>query len=194
MSRLFYAAPAPELAQALIGMRLFVDGVGGRVVETEAYDREDPASHSFGGRTARNASMFGPAGHAYIYRSYGLHWCLNLVCGLAPGSAVLIRALEPERGLDVMCERRECERQGREQRGTASLRDLCRGPGRLCQALGITGALDGRPMDAAPFTVLERTDQPTIVAGRRIGITRGAGTPWRFGLAGSRWLSRPMPT
>ena len=163
-------------------MRLFVDGVGGRVVETEAYDSDDPASHSFGGLTVRNASMFGPAGHAYIYRSYGLHWCLNLVCGAAPGSAVLIRALEPERGLDVM----------RERRGTASLRDLCRGPGRLCQALAITGALDGRAIDAEPFTVLEWTDRPEIVAGRRIGITRGAGTAWRFGLAGSRWLSRPM--
>jgi len=184
LSRLFCAGPAPELAQALIGMRLFVDGVGGRVVETEAYDRDDPASHSFGGRTVRNASMFGPAGHAYVYRSYGMHWCLNLVCGVTPGSAVLIRALEPERGVDVM----------RERRGTILLRDLCRGPGRLCQALAITGALDGRPMDAEPFMVLERTDQPAIVAGRRIGITRGAETPWRFGLAGSRFLSRPMRT
>ena len=164
-------------------MRLFVNGVGGRIVETEAYDRDDPASHSFGGRTARNASMFGPAGHVYVYRSYGMHWCLNLVCGEAPGSAVLIRALEPECGLDVMQARR----------GTASRRDLCRGPGRLCQALAITGALDGLPMDAAPFTVLERTDRPEIVAGRRIGITHGAETPWRFGLAGSRFLSRPMP-
>jgi DNA-3-methyladenine glycosylase len=177
----FYSWPAPELARALIGMRLFVDGVGGKVVETEAYDRDDPASHSVGGPTLRNSSMFGPSGRAYVYRSYGMHWCLNLVCG-APGSAVLIRALEPERGLDIMQARR----------GKAVPRDLCRGPGRLCQALAITGALDGRPLDAAPFLVLDRTDMPDVIAGPRIGITRGIETAWRFGLAGSRFLSRPM--
>jgi DNA-3-methyladenine glycosylase len=110
-----------------------------------------------------------------------MHWCLNLVCG-APGSAVLIRALEPERGLDIMQARR----------GKAVPRDLCRGPGRLCQALAITGALDGRPLDAAPFLVLDRTDMPDVIAGPRIGITRGIETAWRFGLAGSRFLSRPM--
>ena len=150
----FYARAAPEVARALIGMKLLVGGVGGRVVETEAYDLDDPASHSFNGPTARNAAMFGPPGRAYVYRSYGLHWCLNVVCGLAPGSAVLIRALEPEHGLELM----------RERRGPVFDRDLCRGPGRLCQALAITGALDGRPLD----------------------------TPWRFGVAGSRLLSRAM--
>lgn len=178
----FYVRPAPEVARALIGMRLLASGVGGRVVETEAYDRDDPASHSFNGPTVRNAAMFGPPDRAYVYRSYGLHWCLNVVCGVAPGSAVLIRALEPEYGLDLM----------RGRRGQARDRDLCRGPGRLCQALAITGALDGKPLDAAPFTVLNRAAQPEVVTGRRIGITRGADTPWRYGLAGSRFLSRPM--
>ena len=178
----FYARPAPELARTLIGMQLLVDGVGGRVVETEAYDRDDPASHTFNGPTVRNAAMFGPPGTAYVYRSYGLHWCLNLVCGVTPGSAVLIRALEPEHGLDLM----------RDRRGRVLDRDLCRGPGRLCQALAITGALDGQSLDTAPFTVLDRRAQAEVITGRRIGITRGADTPWRFGLAGSRFLSRPM--
>ena len=182
MSPTFYTLPAPEVARALIGVQLLVGGVGGRVVETEAYDRHDPASHSFNGPTVRNAAMFGPPGRAYVYRSYGLHWCLNVVCGVAPGSAVLIRALEPEHGLDLM----------RERRGPVPDRDLCRGPGRLCQALAITGALDGRSLDEAPFTVLYRGAQADVVAGGRIGITRGADTPWRFGLAGSRFLSRPM--
>ena len=181
-SRISCASPAPEVARALIGMRLLVDGVGGLVVETEAYDRDDPASHSFRGRTLRNASMFGPPGHAYVYRSYGVHWCLNLVCGAAAGSAVLIRALEPEFGLDVM----------RARRGEVAPRDLCRGPGRLCQALAITGALDGRPMDTPPFAILEGVDRLEVAVSRRIGITRGVETPWRFGIANSRFLSRPM--
>ncbi len=182
LSPAFYARPAPEVARALIGAQLLVTGVGGRVVETEAYDRDDPASHSFNGPTVRNAAMFGPPGTAYVYRSYGLHWCLNVVCGPATGSAVLIRALAPEHGIDLM----------RERRGKVSDRDLCRGPGRLCQALAITGALDGRPLAAVPFTVLEPAAQAEVVTGRRIGITRAADTAWRFGLAGSRLLSRPM--
>jgi DNA-3-methyladenine glycosylase len=184
LSLAFYARPAPEVARALIGMQLLVSGVGGRVVETEAYAHDDPASHSFNGRTARNAAMFGSPGRAYVYRSYGLHWCLNVVCNVAPGSAVLIRALEPEHGLDLMHERR----------GQMPDRDLCRGPGRLCQALAVTGALDGQLLDTVPFTVLNRTAQVEVVTGRRIGITRGADTLWRFGLAGSRFLSRPMPS
>ncbi|PHK96074.1 3-methyladenine DNA glycosylase [Pseudoroseomonas rhizosphaerae] len=178
----FYRQPPPRLARALIGCRLFVDGAGGRIVETEAYDADDPASHSFGGRTLRNASMFGPPGHAYVYRSYGLHWCLNVVCGTVPGGAVLIRALEPERGLDRMQARR----------GGLAPRDLCRGPGRLCQALAVTGALDGCSMSAPPFILAAPVEGVAAIAGRRIGITRGAETPWRFGLAGSRFLSRPL--
>jgi DNA-3-methyladenine glycosylase len=185
----FFARPAACVARDLIGTTLLVEGAGGVVVETEAYDAEDPASHSFAGRTARNASMFGPAGHAYVYRSYGIHWCLNLVCGATLhgsatlGSAVLIRALEPAAGLDRM----------RERRGVADARQLCRGPGRLCQALGVTGAMDGLPLDRPPFLLGARmTAVPDILVGPRIGITRGVGTPWRFGLAGSAFLSRPF--
>ena len=177
-----FARPAPELARRLIGVCLLVEGVGGLVVETEAYDHEDPASHSFGGTTRRNAAMFGPPGHAYVYRSYGLHWCLNLVCGPTPGSAVLIRALHPDHGVDAM----------RERRGAVAERDLCRGPGRLCQALAVTGAVDGAALTELPFTLLDRTDVPAIAVGRRVGISRGADAPWRFGLAGSRFLSRPI--
>jgi DNA-3-methyladenine glycosylase len=176
----FFARPAPDLAHDLIGTTLLIDGIGGMIVETEAYDQEDPASHSFVGRTKRNAAMFGPPGYAYIYRSYGLHWCLNVVCGAEPGSAVLIRALEPTIGLEVMHQRR----------GTSQARLLCSGPGRLSQALGITGVFDGCPMDRPPFSLLPRGAAVDIITGRRIGIKRGSDTPWRFGLAGSSFLSR----
>ncbi len=183
LSRAFFQRPAPELARDLIGATLLVDGVGGIVVETEAYDHQDPASHSFRGPNLRNAAMFGPAGHAYVYRSYGIHWCLNTVCGAEPtGSAVLIRALEPTAGLNIM----------RERRGTSDPRNLCRGPGRLCQALGITRALDGLPLDRPPFALENRPAMVQIVIGRRIGITRGTETPWRFGMAYSQFLSRPL--
>lgn len=176
--------PAPELARALIGAILEVDGVGGRIVETEAYTRDDPASHSFAGRTPRNAAMFGPAGRAYVYRSYGIHWCLNFVCGEeGAGAAVLIRALEPTIGIATM----------RERRGVAELRQLCGGPGRLCQALGVSGALDGRPLDQPPFRILPRSGPVEIAVGPRVGLTRAIDAPWRFGLAGSGFLSRPFP-
>ena len=177
-----YTQPILDLARALIGCTLLVDGVGGTVVETEAYHAGDPASHSFAGPTPRNRAMWGPPGHAYVYRIYGIHWCLNVVGGTEPGAAVLVRALAPTHGRDVM----------RERRGTADDRLLCSGPGKLAQALAITAALDGHTLDAPPFALHPRTSEPAIVAGPRIGITRAADQPWRFGLAGSRLLSRPF--
>src|SRR5919201_4581729 len=179
----FFARSVHAVAPDLIGAELLVDGVGGRIVEVEAYDHEDPAAHGYGGRTARNASMFGPPGHAYVYRSYGVHWCLNFVCedeGVA--SAVLIRALQPMRGLEAM----------RARRRVADERTLCSGPGKLCQALGITRAHAGLPLDAPPFVLEERTNEPDVLAGPRIGITRAADRPWRYALAGSKFLSRSL--
>lgn len=171
------------VARELIGACLTINGVGGAIVETEAYDHEDPASHSFSGPTARNAAMFGPVGRAYVYRSYGIHWCLNLVCGETPGSAVLIRAIAPEHGLGLM----------RERRGDVPDRLLTSGPGRLCQALAITREHDGLPLDRPPFELAPRTGEPQILTGPRIGLTKGVETPWRFGLMGSPYLSRPFP-
>jgi DNA-3-methyladenine glycosylase len=176
----FYARPILDLAPALIGCTLTVDGVGGVIVETEAYHAADPAAHSFAGRTARNAAMWGPPGHAYVYRSYGLHWCLNLVGGAEPGAAVLIRALEPTQRIATMQARR----------GLVDPRRLCSGPGKLAAALAITGALDGLPLDAPPFSLVPRQADPPIVTGTRIGITKAADQPWRYGLAGSPFLSR----
>ena len=166
-----------------MGATLLHDGVGGIVVETEAYARHDPASHSANGPTPRNRSMFGPPGCAYLYRSYGLHWCFNVVGGEEPGCAVLVRALEPTHGLDRM----------RARRGLDALQLLCAGPGRLCQALGLGGAHDGLPLGEPPFALLFRDIEPALLSGPRIGITKNAAVPWRFGLAGSRFLSRPFP-
>jgi DNA-3-methyladenine glycosylase len=183
IGRDFFARSVHEVAPELIGATLFFDGVGGPIVEVEAYDHEDPAAHGYRGRTERNASMFGPPGHAYVYRSYGIHWCLNFVCEQAgSASAVLIRALEPRQGLEVMRARRSLD----------DARLLCAGPGRLCQALGITDAHDGLPLDRPPFEVRPRESEPEIVSGARVGITKAAEQPWRYGLAGSRYLSRAL--
>lgn len=178
-----WSALAPQAAaRRLIGAILTLDGVGGRVVETEAYDAEDPASHSFAGRTPRNAAMFGPVGRAYVYRAYGLHWCLNLVCGPRPGGAVLFRALEPLTGIDRMIERR----------GLADPRRLAAGPGRLCQALAVGAGHDGLEMTTPPFGLWLAPDPLDVVSGPRIGITKATDQPWRYGLAGSAFLSRPI--
>ena len=180
-----FSASSLEVARALVGASVFVDGVGGTIVETEAYDQDDPASHSYSGHTARNAAMFGPPGRAYVYRSYGIHWCLNFVCAPAGhGAGVLIRALEPTAGLDRM----------RARRGVDALRLLCSGPGRLGQALGITRALDGHRLDRRPFRVVPRGDDPPPVvhADVRIGISKSVELPWRFVLAGSPFLSKPL--
>jgi DNA-3-methyladenine glycosylase len=183
LKREFFARSVHEVAPDLIGATLLVDGVGGRIVEVEAYDQEDPASHGHRGRTARNAALFGPPGHAYVYRSYGIHWCLNLVCreeGIP--EAVLIRALKPTSGLDLQ----------RSRRGVEQVRALCSGPGKLCQALGITGEHDGLALDVPPFDLEERGDVPEIVTGPRIGITRAKDLRWRYGEAGSPFLSRAL--
>lgn len=178
-----FMAASASVARQLIGATLLVDGVGGRIVETEAYDREDPASHSFAGPTPRNAAMFGPPAHAYVYRSYGIHWCLNIVCREeGHGAGVLIRAIEPLAGLDRM----------RERRGLDDLRLLCAGPGRVGQALGITHAHNGLKMDAPPFALLPSSGRPRVISGPRIGISKAVAQPWRFGLEGSRFLSRPF--
>ena len=169
---------AVDLARRLIGATLLVRGAGGTIIETEAYTRDDPASHSFRGPTARNASMFGSAGHAYVYRSYGIHLCLNVVA--RPGEAVLIRALDPTTGIEAMALRRNSPQ-------------LCNGPGRLTQALGIRPEDDGAPFDGTDLAIALSPDRPGLLAGPRIGISRAQDLPWRFGLAGARGLSRPFP-
>jgi DNA-3-methyladenine glycosylase len=180
LGRDFFARSVHEIAPDLIGVTLLVDGVGGPIVEVEAYDQEDAASHSFRGQTARNAVMFGPPVYAYVYRSYGIHWCLNFVCAAqGRAEAVLIRALQPERGLEEM----------RARRGVEAERALCSGPGKLCQALAIGREHDGLPLDVPPFELVARRETPPVATGPRIGITRATELTWRYGLAGSPFLS-----
>ncbi|MET3926919.1 DNA-3-methyladenine glycosylase [Devosia sp. 2618] len=180
LTRAFFDRPVLDVARDLIGATLLVDGVGGPLVEVEAYEPSDPASHSFNGPTPRNAAMFGPPGHAYVYKIYGIHWCLNFVC--QTGSAVLIRALEPTHGVDLMHDRR----------GGVAAKQLCSGPGKLCQALGVTIAQNGLPLDAEPFTLTAADMVHDIGTGPRIGLTKGVETPWRFARRGSPYLSKPL--
>jgi len=183
LRRSFFARSVHAVAPDLIGTTLLFKGMGGILVELEAYHHTDPAAHSFVGRTARNAVMFGPPGYAYLYRSYGIHWCLNFVCEEeGSASAVLIRALEPTHGLAAM----------RRRRGLAEERLLCAGPGRLCQALGATGAHYGLALDAPPFQIFARTQAVDVTVGPRIGLTKAVDQPWRYGLKGSRFLSKPF--
>jgi DNA-3-methyladenine glycosylase len=179
-----FDAPSEQVARRLIGAIVTVDGVGGRIVETEAYDPEEPASHTFSGPTPRNTVMFGPPAHAYVYRSYGIHWCLNFVCREeGHGAGVLIRAIEPLTGLDAM----------RQRRGLEPPKLLCSGPGRLAQALGITHRNNGMSLLEAPFFIEVPEEEYPLVTGPRIGITKAMDLPWRFGLAGSKFVSKPFP-
>jgi DNA-3-methyladenine glycosylase len=183
LNRRFFHRSVHEVAPDLIGATLLFGGVGGRIVEVEAYHHTDPAAHSFRGPTARNSVMFGPPGYAYVYRSYGVHWCLNFVCEpKGSASAVLVRALEPTTGLAVM----------RRRRGLIDQRLLCAGPGRICEALRITGAHNGLPLDAPPFELFAGERPIEVIAGPRIGITKAVDKPWRYGLKDSRFLSKPF--
>ena len=183
LNRAFFNRSVHHVAPDLIGAVLLFDGVGGRIAEVEAYHHTDLAAHSFNGQTPRNAVMFGPPGFAYVYRSYGIHWCLNFVCEKeGSASAVLIRALEPLEGLAKM----------RRRRGLKNERLFCAGPGRLCEALGISIAHNGLALDRPPFRLIAREDKPEVAAGVRIGITKAAELPWRYGLVGSQYLSKPF--
>jgi DNA-3-methyladenine glycosylase len=179
----FFDRSVHEVARELIGATFLFNGAGGVIVEVEAYHQSEPAAHSYGGRTERNAIMFGPPGYAYVYRSYGIHWCVNFVCeGAGGASAVLIRALRPTAGLAIM----------RRRRGLGDERLLCSGPGRLCEALGITRAHNGLALDRAPFSLFAASTPIEIALGPRIGLTKATDLPWRYGLQGSAFLSRPF--
>ncbi len=183
LTRRFFARSVHAVAPELIGATLLLDGVGGLIAEVEAYHHTDPAAHSYTGRTERNAVMFGPPGHAYVYRSYGIHWCVNFVCEEeGSASAILIRALQPTQGIPLM----------RRRRGLSDERQLCSGPGKLCEALAITHRHNGLPLDAPPFSLRAREAEPEIAVGVRIGITKAAEKPWRYGMKGSAFLSKPF--
>jgi DNA-3-methyladenine glycosylase len=184
LTRAFFDRSVHEVAPDLIGTTLLFNGVGGLIVEVEAYHQTEPAAHSFRGPTPRNRIMFGPAGFSYVYRSYGIHWCVNFVCEQeGSASAVLIRALQPTHGLASMRRRRHLKEE----------RSLCSGPGKLCEALGITIEHSELPLDQAPFAIYPRTGKVEVVAGVRIGITKAADLPWRYGLKGSKFVSKPFP-
>src|SRR4051794_880701 len=183
LKRSFFARSVLEVAPDLIGATMLVDGVGGIIVEVEAYHQSEPAAHSFNGPTPRNLVMFGPPGFSYVYRSYGIHWCVNFVCEKeGSASAVLIRALQPTHGLPAM----------RRRRRVPDERALCSGPGKLCEALGITIKHSELPLDQPPFALHARPGKPDIVAGVRIGITKAVDLPWRYGIKGSKFLSKPF--
>jgi DNA-3-methyladenine glycosylase len=183
LRKAFFNRSVHKVAPDLIGATFLVDGVGGIIVEVEAYHHTEPAAHSYNGLTPRNAVMFGPAGFIYVYRSYGIHWCVNFVCeGAGSASAVLIRALEPTHGIPAM----------RRRRGLHDERSLCSGPGKLTEALGITHACNGAPLDAPPIALHARTAKPDVVTGVRIGLTKAVELPWRYGLRGSKFLSKPF--
>jgi DNA-3-methyladenine glycosylase len=185
LHRRFFSRSVHVVAPELIGATLLFNGAGGMIVEVEAYHQTDPAAHSFRGKTERNAVMFGPAGFAYVYRSYGIHWCLNFVCEReGSASAVLIRAIEPKQGIAAMRRRRKVQNE----------RLLCSGPGRLCQALGITGEHNGLPLDEPPFELHRGAGNIEISIGPRIGISKAADIPWRYGLQGSPFFSKPFKT
>jgi DNA-3-methyladenine glycosylase len=183
LKRAFFARSVHEVAPDLIGATLLVNGVGGIIVEVEAYHHTDPAAHSFRGPTPRNKVMFGPPGFSYVYRSYGIHWCVNFVCEEeGSASAVLIRALQPTHGIPAMRRRRRLHDE----------RLLCSGPGKLTEALGISDKDNGLPLDASPIALHARTGKADVVAGLRIGITKAVELPWRYGLKGSKFLSKPF--
>jgi len=185
LKRVFFARSVHEVAPELIGATFLVNGIGGIIVEVEAYHHTDPAAHSFRGPTARNKVMFGPPGFSYVYRSYGIHWCINFVCEQeGSASAVLIRALQPTHGIPIRRRRRRLHDE----------RSLCSGPGKLTEALGISDEHNGLPLDASPIALHARPDKPDVVAGVRIGITKAAELPWRYGLQGSKFLSKPFLT
>jgi DNA-3-methyladenine glycosylase len=184
LQRTFFARSVHEVAPDLIGATLLVGGVGGIIVEVEAYHHTDPAAHSFHGPTPRNMVMFGPPGYSYVYRSYGIHWCVNFVCEkTGSASAVLIRALQPTHGIPAM----------RRRRGLHDERSLCSGPGKLCEALAITIRQSELPLDRPPFALHARAGKVEIATGVRIGLTKAVELPWRYGLKGSKFLSKPFP-
>jgi DNA-3-methyladenine glycosylase len=186
--REFFDRSVHEVARELIGCTVAVEGTAGIIVETEAYDADDPACHAYIGRTHRNEVLFGEPGHAYVYLSYGIHSLLNFVAEPeGSAAAVLIRALEPTEGIELM----------RERRGRGELEQLCSGPGKLTEALGVGLELNGADLMAHPFELLEPEggwDGAEVVAGTRIGITKAAELPWRYCAAGSRFVSRPWPS